>query len=149
EGGEGEALVPGALVDRAFSEEAQGDGAVFSVLGGEGKARGHGDMRPHDAPAPMKALLRVIEVHRAAPALGATGLFAKKLCHALFGGAASGEVVPVLPVGGDHMVAVFQGGDRSYCHRLLADVEVAKTPDLSLGVGPGRVLFQAADQEHL
>ena len=58
--------------------------------------------------------------------------------------------MPVVPVSGEHVVGLqVQGGDRPDGNGLLADVEVAETPDLPQPVHLCRLLFQAADQEHL
>ena len=55
----------------------------------------------------------------------------------------------MVPVMGDHVVLRQQGGHRADRDRLLPDVKVQESADLSLAVRLFRPLLEAADQAHL
>src|SRR5262245_3826919 len=149
EGGEVERLVELALGHRAVSEVAEYDLVATLVLDGESRPGGQGQVRAHDTVAAQEVDALVEEVHRAALALGKPVPAAEEFGHHAPGIGALGDAVAVLAVGRDHVVlrAYHRGG--TYCHRLLADVEVEKPADLAQSVHLGGLFLEASEQLHL
>ena len=79
---------------------------------------------------------------RAAPPTDAAGALAIELRHGAARIAGPRQVVRVLAVGGDDVVARLRGRDRPDGDGFLADVEVQEAADLALLVGTARRLFE-------
>ena len=78
---ERETFMKCADINRPISHEADRDSIVTAILCGKGESRCHRDLSADDAPAAKEVVLDIVEVHRAAAASRATGVFAKQLCH--------------------------------------------------------------------
>jgi hypothetical protein len=105
-------------------------------------------VRADDSVAAEKAHALVVEVHRAAEALGATRRLSEELRHHRAGRDSLGERLAVLAVGREPVV-VHRGAGGADRDRLLPDVEMAEPEDLPLGVGLGRLLLETPDHGHL
>ena len=120
-----------------------------AILGGEGDAGGQRNLSADDAVAAEEVLVGVEEVHRAALALRAAADLAEQLGHHLVGRSAHDERVAVVAVAREHVVVRSQRRERADGDRLLPDVEVAEAADLAERVSLGRLLLEAADENHL
>src|SRR4029450_12150627 len=136
------ALIDLALVDRAVAEIAHAHLAIAAVLVGEAEAGAEWDLAADDAVAPVKALLALKHVHRAALALGIATTPPGQLGHHALGVHAAGQHVAVVAVGGDDGVALFGGGLHTPHHGLLADIEVAEAADQAHAVELGRAVHE-------
>ncbi len=66
-----------------------------------------------------------------------------------FGSVAEEQGVRVVAVGGDDLVALFEGLEEARGDGLLPDVDVEVAPDLALPEAPLARLFEGPDQDHL
>ena len=88
-------------------------------------------------------------MHRAALALGIAAAPAGEFGHHAFRIHAAGQHVTVIPVAGDHLVAVALGHLHADDDGFLADIEVAKAADQAHAVHLAGLLLEAPDQQHL
>ena len=88
-------------------------------------------------------------MHRAALALGIAAAPAGEFGHHAFRIHAAGQHVTVIPVAGDHLVAVTLGHLHADDDGFLADIEVAKAADQAHPVHLAGLLLEAPDQQHL
>jgi hypothetical protein len=68
--------------------------------------------------------------------------------HALVHGHSDGERVPVIAVGGDHVVVLAEERNRADGDGFLTDVEVEKATHALLLIPVQRGLLEAADAQH-
>ena len=147
--GEVERLVEGALVDRAIAEVAEAAAFAAEVFEAVGEAEAERGLAGDDAVAAPEVLVRREEVHRAALAFRAAGLFAEHFRHALVHAHADGEGVAVVAVGGDEVVIRPAERDGADGDGFLADVEVEEAADFAALVVFQAGLLEAADADHL
>ena len=88
---------------------------------------------------PRKFVFAAEQVHRAALALRAAGGLAEQLGHHGPRRDAARDRLPVVAVGGDHVVVVAQHGDRAGADGFLSDVQVAEPADLAERVRLGDI----------
>src|SRR5258706_8316112 len=99
--------------------------------------------------AAIKALFRAEHVHRAALALGIAVSAPRQLGHHALRIHAAGKHVPVIAIGGYDLVLRPDIRLHADDDGFLADIEVTETTDQSHAVELSRLLFEAADQQHV
>jgi hypothetical protein len=144
-----EALIDLALVGRAVAEIGEGDFLVVPVVVGEAQPCAERDLRADDAVAAVEVGLGREHVHRPALALGRAPGPAGQFGHHLFRVHPAGEHMTVIPITGDHLIALLL--DRLHADRngFLADVEVAEAADQAHAVKLPSALFKAPDEQHV
>ena len=88
-------------------------------------------------------------MHGATPPLRAARGFAKKFGDQLLGRDAFSESVAVAAMRAKNRVVVVEVGANAGGNGFLANVRVASTGNQTSLVGPGELLFAAADDQHL
>ena len=107
------------------------------------------DAGADDAAGAHHPHLRREKVHRATAPLRAARGFAKKLGDQLLGRYAFGEGMAVAAMRAKDCVIVVEVSTNASGDSFLADVRVAGAGDQTSLVGPGKLLFAAADDQHL
>ena len=139
----------GAVGNRPVAKERHadlGDAQEFKGVAGTG---GLEDAGTDDAAGAHHPHLRREKVHGTAAPLRAARGFAEKFGDQLLGWDAFGEGVTVAAMGAKDRVVVVEVGANAGGDSFLANVRVAGTGDQTGLVGPGELLFAAADDQHL
>ncbi len=76
-------------------------------------------------------------------------LAAGQLGHHAFGVHPAGEHVAVIAIAGNDLIALLERHLHADHHSLLPDIEVAEAADQAHAVHLPRLLFEAADQQHV
>lgn len=146
--GEVKRLMVGALVDRAITEVAEAAALLLEILEAVGQTQSQWCLTSDNAVATPEVFIWSEEVHGAALAFGAAGLFAEHFGHAFLHAHADGERVTVIAVRGDEVIILTRQGNGADGDGLLADVKVEETADLTALVVLERNLLEAADADH-
>ena len=144
-----EALVDLALIGRAVAEIDRRDRAIVAVMIGEGEASAQRHLPAHDAVAAIEMLLFREHVHGAALAPRQAAATTRQFGHDALGVHAAGQHVAMVAIAGDDLIALLEGHLHADHHGFLADVEMAEAADEAHAVKLPRLLFEAADQQHV
>ena len=147
--GQIQALVKLAFGDGAFAEEAGGDDVLAPHAIGERKSDRQRQTAADDGIAAIEIGGAVEQVHGAAAPAAAAFLLSVHLREHRRHRHAAHQRVPVLAIGGDDPVALFQHRDDADGDRFLAVVEMQKPADLLLRVEFGAFVLEPADADHL
>src|SRR5262249_46828463 len=123
--------------------------AVLAVAIGKGEARAERNLRPDNTVAAIEIFLDAEHVHRAALPLGVAGAAAGQLGPDALRGPAAGPHMAAIAVGGDDLIAGFEGELHAHDHGLLPDIEVAEAADQSHAVHLAGSLFETPDRQHV
>ena len=144
-----QALVKLALRDRAFAEEAGGHDVLAAHAVGERQPDRERQAAAHDSVAAVEIGRAIEQVHRAAAPAAAALLLAVHFGEHGGHRYAAHERVPVLAIGRDDPVALFEHRDDADRDRFLAVVEMHEASDLLLRVELRALVLEAADADHL
>ena len=124
----------GSLIQCSVTQEARGHGFIpaavddfIDVLGSKRESGPQWTLGTDDAVSTVHVVVLVEEVHRAALALGTSIDSSEELSETDLGIQASGECMPMIPVGGDHRIGRSHCGDTTYGDRFLTVVDVQET----------------------
>ena len=97
----------------------------------------------------VKTLLPAEHVHGATLALGIAANAPGEFRHHAAGFHAGGQHMPVVAVGGDHLIPRLQAHLHANHDRFLADVKVAKAANQPHAVKLAGLFLKPADQQHV
>ena len=97
----------------------------------------------------VKTLLPAEHMHGATLALGIAADASREFRHHAAGFHAGGQHMPVVAVGGDHLIPRLQAHLHANHDRFLADIKVAETANQTHAVKLACLFLKPADQQHV
>jgi len=146
--GQIQSLVKSADVDGRLSEEADANLITTAILDRESDSGGDRNVATHDAMSAEEVCLGVEDVHGAALAARGSCVAAKQLGHDCSRADSACERLPMIAVGGDHVIIGTDHRHHAGRDRFLSDVEVQEPADLSERVPFGAPLLETTLEEH-
>src|SRR5688572_6774161 len=144
-----EGLVDLPLVGGAVAEVCEADPAIAAIEVGEGEPGAERHAGADNTVAAVEAFLGREHVHRPAFALRAAVPAPGELGHDALRSHADGKRVPMITVGGDHLVVWLERHLHADDDRFLPDVEMTEAADMPHAVELARLLLEAANKQHL